>query len=104
MSGSVCCGEEFESAQILDGEGLLSVDGGGAIGEIHDALGGIGQLSDGVGEGLCGLVVSAADGVVEASEAHGSEGLILNEEERGDVASGADWFVVDGLDVEGVGG
>ena len=79
-------------------------DGGVATGEVHDAFRCIGELCDGVGEGLLCLIVATADGVVESAEAHGGERRVLNQEESGDIASGADRFVVDGLDIEGVGG
>ena len=51
---------------------------------------------------MASLIDATADGVVETSKAHGGEGLILNQEEGGDIASSADRFVVDRLDVEGV--
>ena len=51
---------------------------------------------------MISLIDATANGVVKASEAHGGEWLVLNQEEGGDIASGANRFVVNGLDVEGV--
>ena len=76
--------------------------GCGAIGEIHNALGRIGQLRDGVREGLRGFVVSAADGVVETSEAHRCQRCILDKEEGGDVACSTHRLVIHRLNVERV--
>ena len=98
----VCCRKEGESAQLLEGKCLLGGDGSGAIGEIHDALGGIGQLGDGVGEGLISLIDAAANGVVEASEAHRCQRCILNQEEGGDVACSTHRLVIHRLNVERV--
>ena len=53
---------------------------------------------------MCGFVSTAANGVGEASQAHRGDGSVLNQEESGDIPCGANRFVVDGLDVEGVSG
>ena len=79
-------------------------DGGVATGEVHDAFCCIGELCNGEGKGLLCLIVATADGVIESAKAHGGERRVLNQEESGDIASGADRFVVDGLNIEGIGG
>ena len=105
MTCGIFSRQEGEAAQFLERKRLLTHHGSGAISEIHDALGGIGELGDGVGEGLGFILISTtANGVVEASEAHRGEGLVLNQEESGDIASSTDRFVVNSLDIEGIGG
>ena len=102
-SGVGSC-EEPEPLELGDGEVLLSANGGLTVGEVDGADCGVRDSSNGVGESLSGFVCTAADGVGEAIEAHGGDGSVLNQEESGDVSSGANGFVVNGLDVEGVGG
>ena len=108
MTSGVGSGEELQPLELGDGEVLLSANGGFSVGEVDGSDGCIRDSSDGVGEGLsvvaCALIGTAADGVGEAIEAHGGDGSVLNQEESGDVSSGANGFVVNGLDVEGVGG
>ena len=95
----------MKALELLQGQGLLLSDGGGAVGEEDRADGGIGHCGDGVAEGLgISFIAAATNGVGEAVQSHGSDLLIFLEIEGGDVASGADGFVVNGVDAEGVGG
>ena len=106
MTSGVGSGEELQPLELGDGEVLLSANGGFSVVEVDGSDGCIRDSSDGVGEGLCCrcALCTATDGVGEAIEAHGGDGSVLNREESGDVSSGANGFVVNGLDVEGVGG
>ena len=76
--------------------------GGDAVIEEDRAERSIWKSGNGVAECLSIRFIAAApDGVVESIETEGGDLLILLEVEGGDISSGADWLVVDSVDIKG---
>ena len=84
---------------------MVCSDGGDAVAEEDGALCCRRQFSHGVDEGLgFSLISTTANAVVQLVETDGSDLTVLDEVEGGDIASSTDRFVVNSLDIEGIGG